>query len=160
MPEDTNANEETSSDTTTGSPDETPEDTTGAPLPAEESEQMENAMADPQKQSRISQVLSALAGEDFRTIVDAITGSSNENFDQVLSQVRSNNEKVAAAEARVREREAALTAIDQELDRLRQENAGLDEQINRIKSRITVRTPEDAASLSGADLLDPAGPGQ
>ena len=130
------------------------EATDQATRPAAGPEAAANAMADPLKRSRFATILSALAGDDFKTIVDAVTGSSSHDFNRVLRQVRTNDQRIAAAEARVREREKQITEIGRELDRLREQNIGLEGQINRIKSIITVRTAEDATRLAGSDLLD------
>ena len=116
--------------------------------------EMENAISNPKKASGIVKILEVLAGDEFKTIVNAVTGSSDEKLNQVIAQVKSNQKKMADAEDIVRQREATLREIDKELDQLRQENTKLDKQINRIRSKITVHTQQDADELSGKDLLD------
>lgn len=112
------------------------------------------AMEESQGRSRVSQVLNALAGDDFKKITEAIRGPSDKKFTQVLNRVTNNTQSIRAAEARVKAREHELKDINKDLNRLRQQGQRLDAQIEKMKSKITVRTSKDAARLSGKDLLD------
>ena len=114
----------------------------------------EDVMKDKSKHSRFAQVLSALAGDDFNKIINAIKGSPVD-FSAVLGEVQGRMNQVRALEERVKKRQERLNEIDAELQKLADKNKVLEEQINVIRSRIQVHSPQDAAKLSGTDLLGP-----
>jgi len=116
-------------------------------------QEAEGAMADSTKRPLLAQILSILAGDDFKKILDAVKGSP-QDFSNVLKEVQDRANEVKELEERIRKRQERLNEIDAKLEELANKNKALEADISVIRSRIKVQSPEDVRKATGADLLD------
>jgi hypothetical protein len=107
---------------------------------ADKEKEVEAAISDKTKQSRLVKFFTTLAGQDFKSIIDAIHGTP-QDFTEQLEKVDAQRAEIEKLKAQVAKRGLRLGQIDAELDRLKQEESGTVGNIGDVKKGI-VKPPD------------------